>query len=318
MEVKYLLNVNEAILSNSIKKEFHKIRFEFRGGHNNTCTITPPFSNLYESHTRGLLFENENDEDDDYIFVKLTNEKLSLFIKEYHKGFKSGYENNEYLNTDFNDNSDNKIKINRVFTEVYEKFNELKFYLPEIPKSYLQGFPNDGFLCIKLHFYELGIGVGTFVKCWDIILNNSYLFEEIFNKHYNQQPSDNEGKDIEVKENMHPKPSDNEGKDIKKREKMKVIALLYYYNGQYITRDNAQSIANKYEYEAKTSGEGLYQDFAYYANNTNRKASGESKIKCNNRIKDQKRVIELLINENAKSKAITELNLLKAKLKILT
>ena len=70
--------------------------------------------------------------------------------------------------------------------------------------------------------------------------------------------------------------------------------------------------------EAKTSGEGLYQDFTYYANNTNRKASGESKIKCNNRIKDQKRVIELLINENAKSKAITELNLLKAKLESLT
>lgn len=318
MEVKYLLNVNEAILPNSIKKEFHKIRFEFRGGHNNTCTITPPFSNLYESHTRGLLFENENDEDDDYIFVKLTNEKLSLFIKEYHKGFKSGYENNECLNTDFNDNSDNKIKINRVFTEVYEKFNELKFYLPEIPKSYLQGFPNDGFLCIKLHFYEFGIEVGTFVKCWDIILNNSYLFEKIFDKHYNQQPSDNESKDIEVKENMQPKPSDKEDKNIKKKEKMKVIALLYYYNGQYITRDNAQSIANKYGYEAKTSGEGLYQDFTYYANNTNRKASGENKIKCNNRIKNQNRVIELLSNEEAKSKAITELNLLKAKLTSLT
>jgi hypothetical protein len=296
MEVKYLLNVNEAILPNSIKKEFHKIRFEFRGGHNNTCTITPPFSNLYKSHTRGLLFENEDDVDEDYIFVKLTNEKLSLFIKEYHKGFKSGYENNEYLNTDFNDNSDNKIKINRVFTEVYEKFNELKFYLPEIPKSYLQGFPNDGFLCIKFHFYEFGIEVGTFVKCWDIILNNTYLFEEIFDKYYNQQPPD------------------NEDKNIIKGEKIKIIALLYYYNGQYITRDNAQSIAKKYGYEAKTSGEGLYQDFTYYANNTNRKASGENKIKCNNRIKDQNRVIELLSNEEAKSKAITELNLLKSKL----
>jgi hypothetical protein len=300
MEVKYLLNVNEATLPNSIKKEFNKIRFEFRGGYNNTVTITPPFSDLYEFHIKGLLFENEDDEDYENIFVKLTNEKLSLFTKEYHKGFKSGYENNEYLNTDFNDNSDNKIKINRVFTEVYDKFNELKFYLPEIPKSYLQGFPNDGFLCIKLHFYELGVEVGTFIKCWDIILNNSYLFEEIFDKHYNQQPAD------------------NEDKNIKKGEKIKIIALLYYYNGQYITRDNAQSIANKYGYEAKTSGEGLYQDFTYYANNINRKASGENKIKCNNRIKDQNRVIELLSNEEAKSKAITELNLLKGKLRSLT
>lgn len=220
MEVKYLLNVNEAILPSSIKKEFNKIRYEFRGGYNNTLTITPPFRDLYTFHIKGLLFENEDDEYYENIFVKLTNEKLSLFIKEYHKGFKSGYENNEYLNTDFNDNSNNKIKINSVFTEVYEKFNELKFYLPEIPKSYLQEFPNDGFLCIKLHFYELGVEVGTFIKCWDIILNNSYLFEEIFDKHYNQQPAYNESKDIEVKENIHPKPSDNEGKDIEAKENM--------------------------------------------------------------------------------------------------
>jgi hypothetical protein len=40
-------------------------------------------------------------------------------LKEYLKGFKSGYENNEYLNTDFKDNSINKIKIHRVFA-VYE------------------------------------------------------------------------------------------------------------------------------------------------------------------------------------------------------
>ena len=296
MGVKYLLNVNEAILPSTIKKEFNKIRFEFRGGHDNTFTITSPFSNLHEFHIKGLLFENEDDEDYENIFVKITNEKLSLFTKEYHKGFKSGYENNEYLNIDFKDNSDNKIKINRVFTEVYEKFNELKFYLPEIPKSYLQGFPTDGFLCVKLHFYEHGFEVGTFIKCWDIILNNSYLFKEIFDNHYNQELANIE---------------DN---NIKKNENMKVIALVYYYNGQYITRDNAQSIANNYGYNAKTSGEGLYHDFTYYADNTNRKASGETKIKCNNRIKYQNRVIELLSNEEAKSKAITELNLLKAKL----
>lgn len=99
-----------------------------------------------------------------------------------------------------------------------------------------------------------------------------------------------------------------------KKEKVPVIALLYYYNGQYITRDNAQSIANKYGYNAKTSGEGLYHDFAKYAVNANRKASGGNKLKCNNRIKIQNRVIKLLIDENAKSKAITELDILKAKL----
>ena len=103
-----------------------------------------------------------------------------------------------------------------------------------------------------------------------------------------------------------------------KKEKVPVIALLYFYNGQYITRDNATLIANKYGYNAKSSGEGLYQDFVYYANSTNRKASGENKIKCKNRIENQKRVIELLTDEIVKSKAITELNLLKVKLENLS
>jgi hypothetical protein len=178
MAVKYLLNVNEDILPISIKSEFNKIRLEFKGGNNNTNVIIPVFKKLHELQSKGLLFENENDNDDDGIFVKLTNEKLSLFTKEYHKGFKEGYENNNYLNIDFVDNSDNKIKINRVFAEVYEKFNKLDFHLIDIE--------NIGLLCIKLHFYEFGVEVGIFTKCWDIILNNYFLFEEIFNKYYNK------------------------------------------------------------------------------------------------------------------------------------
>ncbi|MFV5695158.1 hypothetical protein ACM55G_06925 [Flavobacterium sp. LB3P122] len=101
---------------------------------------------------------------------------------------------------------------------------------------------------------------------------------------------------------------------IDKKEGVPVIALLYYYNEQFISRDNAQSIANKYGYTAKNSGEGLYHDFVFYTDNANRKASGENKIKCKNRIKSQKRVVELLIDEKAKAKAMTELNILKIKL----
>nr|WP_315183911.1 hypothetical protein [uncultured Flavobacterium sp.] len=101
---------------------------------------------------------------------------------------------------------------------------------------------------------------------------------------------------------------------IDKREGVPVIALLYYYNGQFIARDNAQSIAKEYGYNSKNSGEGLYHDFMFYADNTNRKASGETKVKCKNRIKFQKRVVELLIDETAKAKAMTELNILESKL----
>jgi hypothetical protein len=198
MEVKYLLNVNDDILPASIKNEFNKIRLEFRGGNNNTNVIIPAFRKLHELHSKGLLFENEVDGDYDDKFVELTNEKLSLFTKEYHKGFKEGYDNNSYLNIDFVDNSDNKIKINRVFTEVYEKFHKLEFYLINIE--------NTGFLCTKLHFYEFGHEVGIFIKCWDIILNNYFLFEEIFNKHY----KDDEQQQIEfnrTQANLTPAPN---------------------------------------------------------------------------------------------------------------
>lgn len=104
-------------------------------------------------------------------------------------------------------------------------------------------------------------------------------------------------------------------KNIEEKISMKVIALLYYYNDNFITRDNGQEIAVKYKYTSKTSGEGLYQDFIYFQDNANRKASGETKVKCNNRIKLQKIVIELLTNEEAKLKAESELAILKTKLK---
>lgn len=98
------------------------------------------------------------------------------------------------------------------------------------------------------------------------------------------------------------------------KEKVPVIALLHYYNGQYITRDNAQSIAKEYNYTSKTSGEGLYQDFLYYVEKNHRTVSEETKLKHCNKIKLFERVVELLTNEKAKAEAITELNLLKTKL----
>jgi len=175
MEVKYLMNVNEDALPYSIKKEFKKIFLEFRGGYNDTFSIIAENNKLSKLHLKGYLFENEDDED---TFVKLTNEKLSLFKKEYHKGCSEGYGiYNTFLNEmPFNDN-DNKIRINRVFAGVHEKFNTLENHFIELDKN--------SFLCIKLHFFEFGVQVGSFLKCWDIILNNSYLFEEIFNKYYN-------------------------------------------------------------------------------------------------------------------------------------
>ncbi|MBC7747341.1 MAG: hypothetical protein H7Z76_01950, partial [Methylotenera sp.] len=85
------------------------------------------------------------------------------------------------------------------------------------------------------------------------------------------------------------------------------IALLHWYNGKGITRSNHYKIALDYGYTAKTSGEGLYQDYIYYSKNSNRLASGETKIKLSNKIKLFESVIDLLINENAIKKAKSEL-----------
>ena len=201
MQVKYLKNVNEDFLPASVKNEFNNIKDKFILSEYYP-TILPEFEIIEILQRKDSLYQYNDDKDfdgDDFdkpIFVKLTDDEFFLFKVEFYKGYIEGYENNDYLNFDFKDDSDNKININKLFIEVYGKFDKLKFNLLEIPGL--------GFYCQKPQFQELGIEVGTFIKCWDIILNHSYLFEEIFDEHYNQQPADNEGKDIEVKENMHP------------------------------------------------------------------------------------------------------------------
>lgn len=73
-----------------------------------------------------------------------------------------------------------------------------------------------------------------------------------------------------------------------KTEKLsvKVIALICFYNNLQITRDNCDEIAAKYGYTAKTSGEGLYQDYSKFVENMYRtKIANESKVKCINRLK---------------------------------
>ena len=190
MKIKYLKNVNEAILPASMKNEFYKIKNKFILSDFNP-TILPEFQKIEILQRRGLLVghnDDENYKDDDYdkpqLFI-LTDDEFFLFKVEFYKGFKKGYNNDEYTNIIFEDDSDNKINIEKVFSEVYEKFDKLKFNLIDIPEDSSQGIFKDSFLCQKPQFNELGIEVGTFIKYWDIILDYSFLFEEIFNKHFN-------------------------------------------------------------------------------------------------------------------------------------
>jgi len=62
-------------------------------------------------------------------------------------------------------------------------------------------------------------------------------------------------------------PEQPKGKDLHKKISVKQIALIYVYENDLITRENARGIANKYGY---TSGEGLYQDFIKFSDEQNR------------------------------------------------
>lgn len=99
------------------------------------------------------------------------------------------------------------------------------------------------------------------------------------------------------------------------RESMKVIALLHFYNNKFMTLEEADIIAKKYDYTSKESGRKLFQYFSTYSNRTIRMSTNEgSKRFVTAKIKIFERVIELLTDEDARAKANTELKLLESKL----
>jgi hypothetical protein len=74
--------------------------------------------------------------------------------------------------------------------------------------------------------------------------------------------------------------------ETKSRVKVKVIALIYFYNGHPINRKKCIDIASIYKYDNPSSGEGLYQDYTKFSENNYRtKIAGDSKIKCTNKLK---------------------------------
>ena len=74
--------------------------------------------------------------------------------------------------------------------------------------------------------------------------------------------------------------------ETKSRVRVKVIALIYFYNGDQINRKNCNEIASLFGYNKRNSGEGLYQDYTKFSNKVYRtKTAGESKVKCTNKLK---------------------------------
>ena len=93
---------------------------------------------------------------------------------------------------------------------------------------------------------------------------------------------------------------------------LRQIALIHYYRGEHITRDNAVAVAEENGFSSKTSGEALYQKFSSYCSNADRKALPDTKKKIENKILLFESILEYL-SGNEKTKAIDELKIIKSK-----
>lgn len=94
--------------------------------------------------------------------------------------------------------------------------------------------------------------------------------------------------------------------------KVKQIALIHFYEGLQITRENARDIAAKHGYIAKYSGEGLFQDYISYCSTANRK--GKPTPCTHKRLTNKIKLFESVVNhlsDNNKQRAIDEINILK-------
>lgn len=101
-----------------------------------------------------------------------------------------------------------------------------------------------------------------------------------------------------------------------KQYSMPQIALIHFYNGTIINRDNSKEIAAQYGYISKASGEGLYQDYIKYSSAANRKGvkNPNSVKQLTNKISLLKSV-ESLINSSAIPRLRDELKTLETLLK---
>jgi hypothetical protein len=110
--------------------------------------------------------------------------------------------------------------------------------------------------------------------------------------------------------------SDKKPEVIEQRLGLKRIALIHSYNGITITRENAGTIAGKYGYTSKNSGEALYQDFLKLLKPTERTAipTAETQKTLINKIELFESVLPHLATAGFQ-RATDEINTLKSHLK---
>ena len=168
MEVTNLQNANNDILTPFIRNEFEKIYFEFSNTEQKPIYLHSVLNLILTYKSSNVLLNDENE-----TFI---NEDFIKYQEIFNTGFKEGYliakEHTE-------DTIDIKIKIDRIFGGIYKKLNELKETHTFLIKS-----NEDKYTFELMEYYNYGIKVGKFVLCWDYIINNSSLFEDIFNLNY--------------------------------------------------------------------------------------------------------------------------------------
>lgn len=87
------------------------------------------------------------------------------------------------------------------------------------------------------------------------------------------------------------------------------IAIIHFYNGIQITRDNGNEIAKQYNH---TSGEKLFQQYSFYSSATNRK--GKPTPCTPKKLKNKIELFESILihlNDSAKQRANDEIKILK-------
>jgi len=89
---------------------------------------------------------------------------------------------------------------------------------------------------------------------------------------------------------------------------LRQVALINFYEGNRISRENASEIATKYGYK---SGQKLYQYYSFYLKNTNRRAYDlGSENKLINKIKLFESILKYL-SDKGKALALDEIKILK-------
>ena len=119
-----------------------------------------------------------------------------------------------------------------------------------------------------------------------IIYHDLFKIHEFLHASYNATVED------DVKEARIQK----ETSELDSKLKLTQIALLFFYEGGRISRDNADATAEEYGWCAKTSGHKLYQHFNKLSENIERTGDPGSKIKLKNKIKLIESVLEHLSN----------------------